>query len=128
MPPQHGHEHLVAAFGLNNKHRRNDRHHHPEKALSPHTLANVIETDWRFGAQGVVIRPQQRVVVFATQPLRQSAAEEIGDIGHRRTPNNRLPVHHRQRAVGSGLAEKHVVKPIVAVHKTVRNAGLAKLR
>ena len=49
VPPQHGHEHLVAAFRLNNKHRCNDRHHHAEKALSPHPLANVVETDRRFG-------------------------------------------------------------------------------
>jgi hypothetical protein len=30
---QHGHEHRVAALGALQQYRRDDRHHHPEKAL-----------------------------------------------------------------------------------------------
>ena len=33
VPRKHHHEHLVAAVGSFDKHRRNYRHHHPKEAL-----------------------------------------------------------------------------------------------
>ena len=73
-----------------------------------------------FGPEGVVIRPQQCLVVIAAQLVGQRTAEEVRDVGHRRTPRDGLPVHHGQRPVGAGLAEKHVVQAIVTVHQAVR--------
>ena len=120
VPLQHHHEHLVAAVGLCDEHRRDNRHHHPEEALSAHAVTDVVQADRRVWSEGVVVGPQQRLVVIAAQLVGQRAAEEIRDIGHRRTPRDGLPVHHCQRPVGAGLAEQHVVQPVVTVHKTVR--------
>ena len=92
-----------------------DRHHHPEEALPSHPVADVVEADAGIGAEGFVVRPQQRVVVFAAKLVRQRAAEEVRDVGHRRTPGDGLPVHHGQRPVRARLAEKHVVQAVVAV-------------
>ena len=58
--------------------------------------------------------------MLAAKVVGERAAEEVCDVGHRRAPPNGLPVHHRQRAVGAGLAEKHVVQPVVAVHQSLR--------
>ena len=49
MPLQHRHEHLVAAVGALDEHRRDDRHHHPEEALPAHAVADVVEADRRVG-------------------------------------------------------------------------------
>ena len=114
---QHHHEHLVATLGALDEHRRDDRHRHPEEARPADAVAHVVEADRRVRAEGVVVGAQQRVVLVAAGRDGQRAAEEVRDIGHRRTPGDGLPVHHRQRPVGAGLAEQHVVQPVVAVHE-----------
>ena len=116
VPAQHRHEHLVAARGALHEHRRDDRHHHPEEALPAHPVAHVVEADQSIRSEGVAVRLQQRLVVMAAHVVGQRAAEEVRDVGHCRTPCDGLPVHHRQRPVGAGLAEQHVVQAIVAVH------------
>ena len=57
----------------------------------------------------------------------QRATEEVRDIGHRRTPGDGLPVNDRQRPVGTGLTEQHVVQPIVAVDEAVDTVGCGLL-
>ncbi len=62
---QHRQEHLVAALGAFDEHRRHHRHHHPREALMPDALADVLEADRRIRAQPFVIRAQQLLVVGA---------------------------------------------------------------
>ena len=66
-----------------------------------------------------MVGSQQRVVVLPARLCRQGAAEEVGDIGECRSPRDGLPVHHGQRALGTGLPEEHVVEAVVAVDQSV---------
>ena len=122
MPAQHDQEHLVAALGALNEHGSDERHHHAEETLTPNAFANVIQADSGIRPQGVVIRAQQCVVVVAAHVVGQRAAEEVGDVGHRRPPGDGLPVDHGERPVGIRLPEQHVVQPVVAVHQPVHTA------
>ena len=119
MPLQHRHEHRVAAFGAFHQHRRHDGHHHPEEALPAHTFADIRQGDRRIRPECPVVVVQQRVVVFAPILHRQCTTEEIRQIGHRRSPGDRLPINDGQRACGTVRAEQQVVQPIVTMHKTM---------
>ena len=111
----HRHEHLVAALGALDEHRRHDRHQDAEEALAAHAFADVVDSHAGRGSERLGVGGQQRVVVLTASLDRQCAAEEVGDVGERRTPGDGLPVHDGQRPVGTGLAEQHVVEPVVAV-------------
>ena len=119
MPLQHGHEHRVAAFGALHQHRRHDRHHHSEEALPAHSLAHLGEADRRLGPERAVVAVQQRVVMLTAVRDRQRATQEVGQIGHRRTPGNRLPINHGQWAFRTGSTEQQVVQAVVAVDQAV---------
>ena len=111
----HRHEHLVTALGALDEHGRHDRHQHAEEALAAHAFADVVDSHAGRGAERLGVGGQQRVVVLAAPLDGQCAAEEVGDVGERRAPGDGLPVHDGQRPVGAGLAEQHVVEPVVAV-------------
>ena len=119
VPLQHGHEHLIAALGPLDEHGRHDRHHHAEEALAADPVADVVEIHRRMRAERLVVGTQERVVVVAARLDRQRTAEEVGHIGERRSPGDGLPVDHGQRPVGAGLAEQHVVEPVVTVDQAV---------
>lgn len=74
-----------------------------------------------------VVGPQQRVVVFAAVLGGQRAPQEVGEIGQRGSPRHGLPVDHRQRALGPGGAEQHIVQPVVAVHQAPDARLLSKI-
>ena len=71
-----------------------------------------------------MIGGQQFVVVVPANLCRKRATEKVGDVGHRRTPGDRLPVHHGQVAQRSGPAEEHVVQSVVAVDQAVEATRL----
>ena len=87
VPLQHRHEHPVAPLGALHQHRRDDRHHHAEKALPADTFADLGEADRRPRPQRLVISPQQCVVVLAT--ILASAARSRGSKPSRSSPGPR---------------------------------------
>ena len=123
MPPQQGHEHLVATFGPLDEHRRDDRHHHAEKGLAADAFADIGQAQRAVVTQRGVVRTEQRVVVVAADVVGQCAAKEVRDVDQRRPPRDGLPVHDGQRAVGALLPEQHVVQPVVAMDEPVHGLG-----
>ena len=122
IPLQHRHEHPVAAVGALHQHRRDDRHHHAEKALAADTFGDLGEADRRLRPQRLVVSPQQFVVMLPTILRPQRAAEEVRQVRECRPPGNGLPIDHGQRAVGPGGPEQHVVQPVVTVHQALHPA------
>ena len=83
----HRHEHLVAAVGALDQHRRDDRHRHPEEARPADALANVVEAHRRVRPQGVVVGAQQCVVMLAA--VRDRSTRSRGSRRHRSSRNPR---------------------------------------
>ena len=123
VPFEHRHEHLVTTLCALHQHRGGDRHEHPEEALAAHAFADVGEAQRGVGSQGLVVDPQQLVVVVAAALNGQRAAEEVRRIRHGRTPRDGLPVDDGQRPVRGCLSEQHVVEAVVTVDQSLRMRG-----
>jgi len=119
----HRHEHSVAAVGAPDHHGRVDGHEEAAVARSHVVAPAVIE---RVPADAVVldecpvIADEEVAFTRAAALWLERAAEEVGDVAGTYAQLHGLPVDYGQRPGPSVGGEKHVVEPVVAVHRSAR--------